>query len=174
MFFYQDACVLLWSFLLSAGRWQLWSCGSAFLDQLEANEGSFLRMDWEGDWLQAPKIIFTVRETFWKEKKITLAANGMCKGLCTSIAELRLCADPATATCNLIFPGSLLPFSMWMDGRVISSWLSPTVSVTPSCQGTASHLSWSYSQLPWTVSWEVRCNFKVDSALMRTLKHTLT
>lgn len=117
MFYYDLSCLVL------AGDRQLWSCyGSAFLDQLEVNEGCFLRMNWEGDWLQAAKIAFTTHKIFWKENKITLAADGMCKGLCTSVAELKPCADPATATCNLIFPGSLLPFSMWMAESSPAGW----------------------------------------------------
>lgn len=36
----------------------------------------------------------------------------MCKGLCTSAVKLKPCADPAAAACNLIFPGSFLPFAM--------------------------------------------------------------
>lgn len=129
-------------------------------------------MDWEEDWLQAAKIAFTAHKTFWKENKITLAADGMCKGLCTSVAEPRPCADPATATCNLIFPGRLLPFSKWMAesspaGWALLSLLLPHIrEQPPTCLGVI-------------LSFPGQCSGQSDvilklTALVRTLKHRPT
>lgn len=48
-----------------------------------------------------------------KGKGSYLVCKGVCKGLCTSVVKLKPRADPAAATCNLIFPGSFLLFAMW-------------------------------------------------------------